>query len=134
VSKVIQGVGVIAVCFHQKTRPACYEQYWVWIEGVLPGGKFVHAFGLAVVCWAIWKTRNSICFDKKVLKILYTTCAFMRYWASLYPEPTQKVIEEGMELMLQTAIKLLSKKARRLDQSLMIEDKKASTNDEDVAG
>jgi hypothetical protein len=31
-------------------------------------------------------------------------------------------------------VKLLGKKARRPDQALAIEDKKASTDDEDVAG
>jgi hypothetical protein len=53
----------------------------VWIEGALTGGEYVYAFGLAIVCLAIWKAKNSICFDKKVLKnpdeILYTACASM---------------------------------------------------------
>jgi hypothetical protein len=44
------------------------------------------------------------------------------------------VIEEGVELMLRTAAKLLSKKTRRSDRSLMIEDEKAPADDEDVAG
>jgi hypothetical protein len=44
------------------------------------------------------------------------------------------VIEEGMELMLQTVVKLLGKKARHPDRALTIEDKKASTDDEDVVG
>jgi hypothetical protein len=136
VSKVIWGV--IEVCLHQTTRPMSYEQYWAWIEGALPGGESMYAFGLAAICWSILKTRNSICFDKKVLKnlveILYNACAFMRYWADIYSEPTPKVIEEGVELMLRMAAKLLSKKARRPDRYLMIEDEKASADDEDAAG
>jgi hypothetical protein len=48
VSKIIWGV--IAMCFHQTTRPMNYEQYWVWIEGALPRGESVYAFGLAAIC------------------------------------------------------------------------------------
>jgi hypothetical protein len=49
-------------------------------------------------------------------------------------EPTQKVIEEGVELILQMAAKLLSKKARHLARCLRIEDEKAFTDDGDDAG
>jgi hypothetical protein len=73
-------------------RPMCYEQYRAWIEGALPGEESVYAFGLAAISWSIWKTRNSTCFDKKVLKnpveILYNACAFMCYWEGMYSEPT----------------------------------------------
>jgi hypothetical protein len=46
------------------------------------------------------------------------------------------VIEEGVELVLQTAVKLLGKKARRPDQALAlaIEDKRAPTDDEEGTG
>jgi hypothetical protein len=96
ISKVVWGVD--AYCFHQRTRPLSYGQFWHWVEKALPGGGGDSMLGLAVICWAIWKTRNSICFDKKVLKslvqILYTACAFMNYWAGLYPEESQKVLKE----------------------------------------
>jgi hypothetical protein len=31
-------------------------------------GDAVDMLGLAVICWAIWKTRNKTCFDKIKLK------------------------------------------------------------------
>jgi hypothetical protein len=34
VAKVIWGI--IAIYFHQNTRPSDYEQFWVWIEQALP--------------------------------------------------------------------------------------------------
>jgi hypothetical protein len=34
------------------------------------------------------------------VEILYNACAFMCYWVGLYSEPTQKVIEVDVELML----------------------------------
>jgi hypothetical protein len=51
IAKVIWGI--IAVCFHQKTRPSNYEQFWIWISNALLGGEALHMLGLAVVCWAI---------------------------------------------------------------------------------
>jgi hypothetical protein len=49
----------------------------------LPGSQNVHMLGLAVVCWAIWKIRNRVCLDKKMLrnpnKILFYACALLRY-------------------------------------------------------
>jgi hypothetical protein len=41
------------------------------------------------------------------LEILCSACAFMRYWACLYPEVTKEVIEEGVDLILHTTIMLL---------------------------
>jgi hypothetical protein len=62
--------------------------------------------GLAVICWAIWKTRNVVFFEKKIsrnpLEILCSTCVFMRYWIGLYPKVTKEVINEGVDLMLES--------------------------------
>jgi hypothetical protein len=88
VAKVIWGV--IAKCFHQRSRPSSYDQYWVWITNALPGGENVHMLGLPAVCWAIWKAQNRVCFNRKPLKhvseIVFSTLAFMNYWAGLHPE------------------------------------------------
>jgi hypothetical protein len=86
-------LGVIAICFHQNTRPICYEQFWTWIEQALPGEEKVYMLGLAAICWAIWKARNILCFDKKPIKshfeIIFSACALMCYWAGLYPGADQ---------------------------------------------
>jgi hypothetical protein len=34
----------------------------------------------------------------------------MSYWSGLYPEDTQKLIKDGVDLMMKTAIKLLGRK------------------------
>jgi hypothetical protein len=36
--------------------------------------------------------------------------SFMCYWAGLFPEVMKEVIEEGVDMMLQTAIKLLGRR------------------------
>jgi hypothetical protein len=63
VAKVVWGV--IATCFGQKQRPTCHDQFWLWVRGALPRGKSVYMLGLVAICWAIWKTRNAVCFEKK---------------------------------------------------------------------
>jgi hypothetical protein len=41
ISKVVWGVD--AYCFHQRTRPLSYGQFWHWVEKALPGGGGFHA-------------------------------------------------------------------------------------------
>jgi hypothetical protein len=111
------GLGVMATCFHQATRPLSYDQFWVWVTSALPGGEGFHMLGLAAISWAIWKARNRACFEKKLIKhpieIIFSACTFMQYWAGLYPEEAQRLIRDGVDLMMTTAIKLIESKRTR---------------------
>jgi hypothetical protein len=44
-----------------------------------------------------------LCFEKKLInspfEIILSDCAFIHYWAVLYPGDAQKVIEDGVELL-----------------------------------
>jgi hypothetical protein len=108
--------GVIALCFSVQTRPNSYGQYWEWIPLALPGGNKMYMLGLVAVCWAIWKTRNRTCFDKKHIKspldIIISTCVFMRYWAGLYSDDSKMAIEEGVDILMKTVVDLLGQKRR----------------------
>lgn len=46
-----------------------------------------HSLGIAAICWAIWKTRNCICFEGKkihdAVSILCHACALIKYLAAL---------------------------------------------------
>jgi hypothetical protein len=50
--------------------------------------KAFHHFGFAAMCWAMWKCRNMIVFDKKVIKhpaeIVLHACALLSYWAGAW--------------------------------------------------
>jgi hypothetical protein len=48
---------------------------------------------------------------------MFCMCVYA-VWAGLYPEVTKEVIEEGVDLMLQMAIKLLGKKAKTAQSDL----------------
>ncbi|RCV36900.1 hypothetical protein SETIT_8G018600v2 [Setaria italica] len=54
--------GIVAQCLGAHDIPSNLAQYWRWIKRCLPGGEGVYAFGLAAICWAIWKARNKACF------------------------------------------------------------------------
>jgi hypothetical protein len=49
---------------------------------------------LVAVWWAIWKRRNRVCFEKKQVKnpgeLLFSACAFLRYWVGLQREEDQR--------------------------------------------
>jgi hypothetical protein len=70
-------------------------------------------FGLAAICRATWKCRNRVCFEKKLIQnpceIIFSACAFMRYWVGLYPEKARKLINVGVDVMMHTTLKLLGK-------------------------
>jgi hypothetical protein len=74
---------------------------------------YIYMLGLAAICWSIWKARNRTCFEKKHIncpsEVLYSACIFMRYWAGLYLEETQKMINAGVDLMMKTVMRLLGK-------------------------
>jgi hypothetical protein len=69
--------------------------------------------GLAVISWAIWKGRNSTCFEKKQIKslgeLLFCACAFLWYWVGLQTKDKQQLINSSVDLMVRTVMKLLGK-------------------------
>jgi hypothetical protein len=69
-----------------------YAQFWQWILRALQGGEDAYMLGLSAICWAIWKARNNICFDKKIIRrscnLIFLACASMNYWSGLYSVDT----------------------------------------------
>jgi hypothetical protein len=64
--------------------------------------------GLAAVCWAIWHTRNVVCFDEKRVQppteIICLTCAFLTYWAGLLKEGLKEQMIQGAEALKTTTL------------------------------
>jgi hypothetical protein len=90
--------------------------------------------GFAVICWAIWKTRNMVCFKKKMLtnpiNIIFSACAFIQYWVGLYPEETQQLTKDGVEVLMKTALKLIGKQENRKQVPALKEKVAGTTEDE----
>ena len=103
--------GLIGLCIGASNIPGDLTQYKQWISHWLPGGQQGYTFCVAAICWAIWKKRNSACFENKRLKnpaeILSYACALMSYWAGLYGVEMQGKIVEGVKLLLSCASRMM---------------------------
>jgi hypothetical protein len=62
-----------------------------------------------------WKKKNI----KNPIEIIFSACSFMQYWTGLQSLDTQKAIDEGVNLMLKTAFKLLGKQAKTVHGPLL---------------
>lgn len=82
------------------------HQYYQWIKQLLPQGDSFFVLGLATFAWAIWKTRNKSCFEKKRIYnpsvIVYQACTFLKYWAGLLKDLSKEDLIRGVESLLQT--------------------------------
>ena len=96
--------GVIGASLGACNTPNSLSQYKNWIQRWLPNGGSIHIFGLASICWAIWKRRNDACFNNKALRspfeVLTYACALMTFWAGLYGSEMQGKILEGVKALL----------------------------------
>ncbi|PNT71831.1 hypothetical protein BRADI_2g36092v3 [Brachypodium distachyon] len=48
----------------------CVWQYFIWSGRLLNLSHLWFLEGLGAICWAIWKARNGVCFEKKILCII----------------------------------------------------------------
>ena len=89
-------------------RPGSLDRYWIWVNNIMPQGHSMHAVGLAAVCWAIWRTRNAVCFDNKKIKspteIVCMICSFLTYWAGLLKEDLKNQVSLGAEAIKTAAL------------------------------
>lgn len=104
--------GITAGCLGATDIPTNVKQYWKWVEKYLPNCKQTHVFGLAVICWPIWKARNKACFERKLIKHLAEinchACSFMNFWTGLFKTDLQSQMTEGIKVMLSAAYRILA--------------------------
>jgi hypothetical protein len=99
---------ILAYAFGVSVRPTSFAQFWTWVTWCLPRGKHFYGVGLAAVCWAIWKTRNAVCFEEKRIKapteILCFISSLSFYWAGLQKEGAATQLEQGAEPLKAVAV------------------------------
>jgi hypothetical protein len=104
--------GMIGICLGSKCIPSSIAQYKLWIQNVLPQGKAVHHFGFSAICWATWKSRNKVVFDKKLIKhsaeIVIHACVFLLYWAGLFKPDFAGGVTEEIKVLLVIARRVLA--------------------------
>jgi hypothetical protein len=116
---------VIAHSIGADNVPRTLQQCWIWCERWLPYGKKIHTLGIVAVCWSIWRTRNSICFEGKKgtnpITIICMACSLMCYWAGLFMEVDKDTLVAGANSMLSIALRLLKQKQAK-GRTLQLED------------
>jgi len=126
---------VVARCFGASNIPMNLQQCWLWCEKWLPFGEKYHPWGVAAICWAIWKSRNRAVFYKKLIKspleIVCHACALMIYWSGLYAELDQDQLVEGANTMLRVAKEILVAQTTRQVNQLLLQDGESSEHDGD---
>jgi hypothetical protein len=89
-------------------RPTSFLQFWIWVNKFITNNKVIHFAGLSAICWAIWKVRNKVYFDKKPVlsptEIVCVASSFISYWAGLHKEGDKQALEIGAEAMKNAAL------------------------------
>jgi hypothetical protein len=89
-------------------RPTSFSQFWVWAGQFMPKNEKLHMVGLAAMCWALWQSRNKICFDKKKIRspveIICLASSVIKYWAGLQGEEDKVILMEGAEALKDAAL------------------------------
>lgn len=79
-------------------------------------GESFYMTGLATVCWAIWKNRNNICFEGKLIRhpcdVIFQACSFLNYWSALLKTDFQDIVKTGAKAMLQAAMTVMQHQGR----------------------
>jgi hypothetical protein len=113
--------------------------------GMRSGFRLVRSFtswgwlplGVAAICWALWKCRNKVVFEKKVtknpLEIICHACTLMIYWLGLFVELDRDQLIEGANTMLRVAKEVLAAQLTRQVNQLLLEDGNQSEQAEDSA-
>lgn len=101
---------MVAMVVGAPCRPVSFNQFWIWVNIYLKGGKKYFMVGLGAICWAIWKARNDICFDKKLIRspteIICTISSFLTYWTDLQAQEDKDALEGGAEALKKMALHL----------------------------
>jgi len=105
-------------------RPCSLDQFWVWTKQFLPrGGKFWYE-GLAAICWALWRMRNKIHFEQKIVRspteIICLASSFISYWAELQLEEDKKKLDAGAEAIRETALSFHPREAQAEDAGVVL--------------
>jgi len=65
--------------------------------------KKIHMIGLAAICWAIWRMRNSVFFEDKKCRspteIICLASSFILYWSGLQNSDDKMELEVGAEAL-----------------------------------
>lgn len=98
---------LIQIALYLPTTPTDVEHLTgVWLRNFDKGYRKSIVVGCGAVLWAIWKSRNSICFNKKLhndpTDVIFMCCFLLDYWALMQTGRTKKMLEAGSKRIRET--------------------------------
>lgn len=96
------------IAFKLRSTPTNISHLFeIWIFSFSKGIRNLVMVGCGAILWAIWKSRNRACFDKKMFldpsEVTYICCFCLNHWAALETEKARKMLLEGSLLIRRTA-------------------------------
>ena len=104
-------------------RPCSFEQFWIWAKHFLPLGEKFWYIGLAAICWALWRTRNNICFDGRIVTSTTIVClasSFLSYWSDMQLERDKQKLEDGARALREAALSFHPQEAQAGDAGMVL--------------
>uniref|UniRef100_A0A8I6YJL7 Reverse transcriptase zinc-binding domain-containing protein n=1 Tax=Hordeum vulgare subsp. vulgare TaxID=112509 RepID=A0A8I6YJL7_HORVV len=102
---------IVGAVFGTNYIPKSIWQVYSWLYAFLPGLCDIYNVGLAAVCWSIWLARNRATFEKKWIntpfEIVFTTSAFIEYWAGLQKPVVAEMVKKGAKLLKENTSQML---------------------------
>jgi hypothetical protein len=87
----------VANAIGSPTRTGSFSQFFWWFLKFVSASRNMQIAGLAAICWAIWKLRNRVCFENKLInspcELISYAVAFMKYWAGLHGGRTLQIFK-----------------------------------------
>lgn len=103
--------------------PCSFDQFWIWTGQYMHKGSMFHMVGLAAMCWALWRVRNNICFEKKIVKspteIICLASCFITFWAALQ-KGDKELLEAGAEALKSAVLHFHPHEAPPEDAGVML--------------
>uniref|UniRef100_A0A8I7BAQ9 Uncharacterized protein n=1 Tax=Hordeum vulgare subsp. vulgare TaxID=112509 RepID=A0A8I7BAQ9_HORVV len=91
--------------------PNSIWKFYAWTHAFLPDFSEIYIVGLTTICCAVWLARNHATFEKKwinaTFEIVFTACAFLKYWAGLQKPGMIEVTKKGAEMLKENASQML---------------------------
>nr|TKW38294.1 hypothetical protein SEVIR_1G105300v2 [Setaria viridis] len=111
---------LVALVVGANCRPYNLEQFWIWANSILQSGRKFHMVGLSTICWDIWLARNSVCFDRKIIRspteIICSASSFLMFWVELQKGGRQAKLKERAEALKTTALQFHPQRLHRVMQ------------------
>ena len=101
---------MVAMVVGGDCRPSSFDQFWYWVKIFMPRAEKFHMVGLAGICWALWRTRNIVCFEEKKVRspteVICLASSFISFWAELQSEEDKLLLEGGADILRAVALSI----------------------------